>query len=188
MALVSGLDGIRSWRPWRIVNAEATDDTVRSSWKPSEYPTAPAGNKVISVAGIAEILIMVVGKDAENEAFTDMQINGWMDPQAGKGGVGIGIELWKGIVTLGARTISTENPTAHPVWSTVTTAGSWFLADTFESGATEVDFAGVTILSSVAQQLLLLPTLGFTNLECLIDLGTAAVGASLWRPYRLVPV
>lgn len=177
---------------WRTLRAPVTSvETPLTSYKYSEFVTAQAAGKVVAVHPASAILIRFFGTDAANEA-ADVIISGWMSPdvpyRGGAKDTGPGHRLWRGLVTLGAKSIATFVPIPDgPNWA----SGTWLEADTISAAAVgDYDMVGDVVLDAVTatdgiadqESCLILPTLGYTHLLTEVVLGTAASLGAIYRP------
>lgn len=176
---------------WRTLRAPvSSSDTPLTSYKYSEFATAQDAGKVAGVWPATAVLIRFFGTDDANEA-ADVIISAWMSPDQpyrnGTKDTGPGHRLWRGLVTLGAKSIASFVPIPDGNWSSAT----WFEADTIdaETAGTDYDMVGDVRLDSsmtdgIADQesCLILPTLGYTHLFMEVVLGTAASLGALYRP------
>lgn len=154
------LRAIRSWKTWRapITADDATADFTTMGG------AGPAG-AVIAVYPYSAILIMVLGKNSNNDTAI-INIIGRMDDQT-KSGSGPSQALWKGQVIL---TTKSDGTAASPLNDNKWGAGStWFWTDTFDiaGAASGHNSANAVIIggTTAGDATLLLPTLGYTNLE-----------------------
>lgn len=144
------------------------------------------GQRTIWVPEHSHVAVRVFGKNSDNDTAT-MTIIGWgpaMETRDGPAGPGKGFVLWKGQIQLGSVSITSESPFAP---GGAFAAGTWFEVDTFNDAVTGgQNPGGAYVLESLAQGILVLPTLGFPNLLMEItDIGgtneMTEVGA-IWKP------
>lgn len=171
---MDNLNGIRTWRTWRV--AETEDGTaVQAGLGPDDYPSA----NVISVHPYTQIALRAYGADTDNDDAT-VRITGWMD-NITPTGPGPGQILFHSEIIIGATNFN-ERPVADGRWPSAT---AWFEVDDWVTGV--IENAAIAYLRTAgASTILLLPTLGYTNLWLeIINLGAATEMTKLgvlWRP------
>ena len=168
----------RQWQTARIVTAV---DTLLTDYKPTDV-VAAVRDKMISVYRHHAIALRAFGTDAANEA-ADLRISGWMDPGWNKGaGLGPGQILWDGAVTLGNFAAGwADVPVNDGKWP----AGTYFEADTWASTTTTEGLAPFILAAADKSSIMILPTLGYTNLlfefHDTVAFTVASIGL-IWRP------
>ncbi len=161
-------DMVHAWRLWRQWVGGAAEDTI-GSYGPDDKPTTG----LIGVGGCRAIALRIFGKDADNETGT-ITIIGWNNN-------GPGQVLWQGQVILGA-TVFDEKV----IPGTVVAAGNWFEVDTYDSSGGS-NACGAQVFDGGAQALLMVPTLGYTDLDIRAtdkDGSTGSEAATLCAIYR----
>jgi len=174
--------GIHKWQTGRA--PVTVSDTPLTDYKPADLTAAlQAAGKLSSIFPATAVMIRVLGTDAANEA-ADIIVSGFM----GLGGTfdGPGHRLYRGLITLGAKSISSYVPLDDGKWQ----SGTFLEADTFDhTGAGDYQMSTPTRLDSSItdgipdqEACLLLPTLGYTHLLFEVVLGTAASIGIIYRP------
>lgn len=174
----------KQWQTARVVD-DATEDTILTAYKPSDITATIKNTKMISIHPATAIMLRAWGKDTDNDTAT-VTISGWFhQPQSGSSQIfSPGHVLWKGTVTLGARSMSSTIPIEDGKWGA---AATWFEVDTWTSSADPV--GATAILTADHGGVLLLPTLGYTHLlfEFTNKDGTGTEMSALgiaWYPIR----
>lgn len=165
-------DHIYAWKLWKQLVGGAAEDTV-GAYGPDDK-TAALKDDMIGVGGARGVAVRVFGKAADNKTAT-MTIVGWNKN-------GPGQVLCSGQIILGSVVFNEKILDNREI-----AAGNWYEVDTydFSGGSNACD---AQVFSGGNQALLLVPTLGYTDIDIRFtdkdgSTGTeAATICAIWRP------
>lgn len=149
----------KQWQTARVITSAATEDTLLTDYKPSDVTTLDASGKMISVHPATAVMLRAWGTNTDNDTCT-LTVSGWFR-QPSQGGSNLfspGQRLWKGTLTLGAKSMASTIPIEDGKWPSAT----WFEVDTWT--ATSDPTGATSIATADHASVLLLPTLGYSHL------------------------
>lgn len=172
----TGVQHVEQWRTARFITG---DDIVSTSHAPIAHPGNATPRLVILPPGVTAIAMRVIGSDTDNQTGT-LRIKGWMDDRT-KNGSGPGQTLFDVAVILGSESLGSTAILTDGMWP----AATYLEADTFTAVGASDPGISTTIGDTDESNLIILPTLGYTQLDFQMTVGTAITLGVIWRPiYR----